>query len=174
MSTLPLSISFCSLSLSSLHHGFTVGASAMVECRNGRREDEGGGYKTVSFFSIWWVCACARTNSVMSYVCSLIPTNFSGNSGTCFHVAENSATHLCCRKISNASALQKIQQRICVAENSATHLRCRARRWNSWVLNQVHPCCRKISNADALLIFLQHGKQVPEFPEKFVGIKLHT
>jgi hypothetical protein len=74
----------------------------------------------------------------------------------------------------NATALQIFQQRIRVADFSATHPRCRARRWNSWVLYQVHPCCRKISNADALLIFLQHGKQVPEFPEKFVGIKLHT
>ncbi len=130
MSSLPLSISFCSLSLSSLHHGFTVGASVMVECRNGRREDEGGGYKTVSFFPIWWACARARTNSVMSYVCSLIPTNFSWNSGTCFS---------CCRKISNASALQifpwykthefqrRALQRGCVVEKSATRLCCRPR-----------------------------------------------
>ncbi len=130
---MPLSISFCSLSLSSLHQSFLVGASAMVECRNGRREDEGGGYETVSFFSIWWACACARTNSVMSYVCSLIPTNFSKNSGTCFP---------CCRKISNASVLliflqhgctwykthefqRRALQRGWVAEKSATWLRCR-------------------------------------------------
>jgi hypothetical protein len=56
-------------------------------------------------------------------------------------VADFSATHLRCRKFSNASALQKIQQRICVAgldvgirgfctrcirvaEKSATQMRC--------------------------------------------------
>ena len=98
-------------------------------------EDEGGGYKTVSFFSIWWACARARTNSVMSYVCSLIPTNFSWNSGTCFP---------CCRKISKSSVLQiflqhrctwykthEFQRRAlqhgCVVKKSATRLRCRPR-----------------------------------------------
>jgi hypothetical protein len=37
-------------------------------------------------------------------------------------VAEKSATHLRCRKFSNASALQKNQQRICVADFSATRM----------------------------------------------------
>jgi hypothetical protein len=80
-------------------------------------------------------CARAHTNSVVSYVCSLIPTNFSWNSGTCFP---------CCRKISNAYVLQiflqhgctwyknhKFQHRAlqhrCVVKKSATQMCCRAR-----------------------------------------------
>ena len=98
-----------------------------------------GKLETVSFFSLRALvcsgCAHAHTNSVMSYVCSVIPTNFSWNSGTCFP---------CCRKISNATVLQIFLQHGCtwykthefqrralqhryIVKKSAMRMRCKAR-----------------------------------------------
>ena len=64
-------------------------------------------------------CARAHTNSVMSYVCSLIPTNFSWNSGTCFpstYHTQKKYLHtygaLCTRATSHLHTWESVQTKI--------------------------------------------------------------
>ena len=101
VSTLPLSISFevypyrlCTTALRRGHRQL----SSVDNRRRGKRRLVGRDgviffQRTIVQLCAGVVCAC---NSVMSYVCSLIPTKFSWNSGTYFP---------CCKKISNAFLL---------------------------------------------------------------------